>query len=287
MWYHLTSYDIIWQDSSPTWTPMLTRLSLGCSLSTPTGTWCCELRRTTIPHSNDWTKLARLCCWVWRSSQMSLARSQRYHSYVIWYHVMSCYVIWCCFAVHQSEVPHDSALPCQHSLVWRCPELCCWVLWNGAQTVEGCRQKDKLAGQSYITLYHMTSHDIIWHHIIYQGDINRQLLANLERRQAMSELALLSEGRFQRKPVEVNTLSAHHCKLVGACSAIVHSRLSCYHNLCRSLLQMRPSGPTWGCCPSVSRISFSALHRMAGNGLLLRQWLPHRIRYDIILYHLI
>jgi hypothetical protein len=81
----------------------------------------------------------------------------------------------------------------------------------------------------------MTSHCIIWYHIIWQGDINRQLLANLERRQAMSELALLSEGRFHRTPVTVNTLSAHHCKLVGACWAIVQSSLSCYHNLCRSL----------------------------------------------------
>ena len=88
-----------------------------------------------------------------------------------------------------------------------------------AESFEMAHKPSKAAAKRtnwQVCLYHVISHDIISRHMIYQGDISRQLLANLERRQAMSELALLSEGRFHRKPVTVNTLSGHHCKLVGA-----------------------------------------------------------------------
>ena len=40
-----------------------------------------------------------------------------------------------------------------------------------------------------------------------QGDISAQLLENLQRKQAMTELALLSEGRFHRESVADITLS--------------------------------------------------------------------------------
>ena len=105
-----------------------------------------------------------------------------------------------------------------------------------------------------------------------QGDISKQMLANLERRQVMTELALLSEGRFHRVAVTVPTLSSHHCKPVHSRDSMHCFLLALIGDVCRSRWPRPPSAQTWLCSQNFSGCSSSALpgNRAANVGLLTK-----------------